>query len=280
MHYKIEFFWNKLKPDSGIKWETPIAHLIPWMPFAMTIGDILLEGAGGFSVTLGFWWHICFLDGVVQLTLQFKTSNNGGMLVLVNVLEFVMVIINHCAALYVVQTSPVTDNPHPVILNVTDNSSGLSWTLHTCKWSKLGKCLLVSPVHCWLTCLLASIHNRSVQSITRLLITFLVQKNNLMTSIHPLLLVVLFSNRRTQSWDIVLSSRFSHCSSCWYGTLCWTNNGPITKWSRPWNRGCLASSLNKVGQNLWHTNSIWLLRRFHKDCGHLHKVRPVWHQLQ
>jgi hypothetical protein len=29
MHYKIEFFHNKLKPDSGIKWEMPIAHLIP-----------------------------------------------------------------------------------------------------------------------------------------------------------------------------------------------------------------------------------------------------------
>ncbi len=27
MRYKIEFFRNKLKPDSGIKWETPIAHL-------------------------------------------------------------------------------------------------------------------------------------------------------------------------------------------------------------------------------------------------------------
>jgi hypothetical protein len=26
MQYKIEFFRNKLKPDSGIKWETPIAH--------------------------------------------------------------------------------------------------------------------------------------------------------------------------------------------------------------------------------------------------------------
>ncbi len=29
MHYKIKFFCNKLKPDSGIKWETSIAHLIP-----------------------------------------------------------------------------------------------------------------------------------------------------------------------------------------------------------------------------------------------------------
>jgi hypothetical protein len=63
------------------------------------------------------------------------------MLVLINVLEFVMVIINYCAHLHVVRTSPVTDDPHPVILNVTNNSSALSWTLHTCKQLKMGKML-------------------------------------------------------------------------------------------------------------------------------------------
>ncbi len=52
---------------------------------------------------------------------------------LINVLEFVTVIINYCAALHVVQTSPITDDPHLVILNVTNNSSALSWTLHMCK---------------------------------------------------------------------------------------------------------------------------------------------------
>jgi hypothetical protein len=62
MRYKIKFFCNKLKPDSGIKWEMPIAHLIPQTPFATTIGDSLLKGAGGFSTSLGFWWHICFPD--------------------------------------------------------------------------------------------------------------------------------------------------------------------------------------------------------------------------
>ncbi len=60
------------------------------------------------------------------------------MLGLINVLEIVMVIINYCAALHVVWTSLVTDDPHPVILNVTDNSSALSWTLYTCKQSKNG----------------------------------------------------------------------------------------------------------------------------------------------
>jgi hypothetical protein len=133
MCYKIKFSCNKLKPDSGIKWETPIAHLIPRTPFATTNGDSSLEGTGGFSTTLRFWWHICFLDEVVQRTLQFKTNNNNSMLVLINLLEFVTVIINYCTALHVVRTSPVTNDPHPVILNVTNNSSTLSWTLHTCK---------------------------------------------------------------------------------------------------------------------------------------------------
>jgi hypothetical protein len=63
------------------------------------------------------------------------------MFVLINILEFVMVIINYCGALHVVWTSPVTEDPHPVILNVTDNSSALSWTLHTCKQSKIGQML-------------------------------------------------------------------------------------------------------------------------------------------
>ncbi len=107
----------------------------------MTIGDSSLEGAGGFSVTLGFWWHIRFPDEVVRHTLRFKTSNNDGMLVLINVLEFVTVIINYCAALHVVRTSPITDDPHPIILNVTDNSSALSWTLYTCRGSKIGQML-------------------------------------------------------------------------------------------------------------------------------------------
>ncbi len=138
MHYEIKFFRDKLKPDSGIKWETPIAHLIPQTPFATTIGDSSLEDAGGFSTTLGFWWHIFSPDEVVQHTLQFKTNNNDGMLMLINVLKFVMVIINYCTTLHVVWTCPITDNPHPVILNITDNSSALSWTLYTSKRSKIG----------------------------------------------------------------------------------------------------------------------------------------------
>jgi hypothetical protein len=92
MRAEIKFFCNNLKPDSGIKWETPIAHLIPRTPFATTIGDSLLEGAGGFSIAL-FW------------------------------------------------TTYVTEDPHLVLLNITNNASALSWTLHTCKRSRIGRLL-------------------------------------------------------------------------------------------------------------------------------------------
>ncbi len=100
-----------------------------------------MKGAGGFFITLGFWWYICFLDQVVQRTLQFKTNNDNSMLMLINLFESMTVITNYCTALHVVWTSPITDNPHPVILNITDNSLALSWTLHTCKQSKMGQML-------------------------------------------------------------------------------------------------------------------------------------------
>ncbi len=111
MRCKIDFFRNKLKPDSGIEWETPIAHLIPRMPFATTIRDSLLEGTGGFSITLGFWWHIHFPDEVGQSTLRFKTNNDDGVLVLINALEFVTVIINYSSLSMLLGHLPLQTTP-------------------------------------------------------------------------------------------------------------------------------------------------------------------------
>ncbi len=69
---EIEFFHDNLKPESGIEWETPITHLIPQTPFATMIGDSSLEGAGGFSIALGLWWHIRFPNKIIQHTLLFN----------------------------------------------------------------------------------------------------------------------------------------------------------------------------------------------------------------
>ena len=79
------------------------------------------------------WWYIPFPDAVKQRTLLHKRDNKDGLLISINVLEVVTVIINYCVTLYCVTTIAATNDPFPVMLNVTDNASALSWTTGACK---------------------------------------------------------------------------------------------------------------------------------------------------
>jgi hypothetical protein len=142
MRQEIDFFCKKLQPSSGITWETPIAHIIPRMPMATAFGDSCLEGAGGYLISLGYKWHLHFPEEVIQQTLIHKKDNKDGLLISINVLKFVTVIINYCASLHVFTAMSITNDPHPVLLNVTSNASALSWTNHTCRKSKLGRLLM------------------------------------------------------------------------------------------------------------------------------------------
>jgi hypothetical protein len=45
MRREIDFFRKRLQPDSGVRWETPIAHIIKRTPSATAYGDSSLEGA-------------------------------------------------------------------------------------------------------------------------------------------------------------------------------------------------------------------------------------------
>jgi hypothetical protein len=94
MHQEIEFFHKKLLPNSGIRWESPIAHMIPRMPTFITFGDSCLKGARGYSLSLGFWWHLPFPEEIKLHMLLHKWDNAEGWLISINVLEFVTVIIN------------------------------------------------------------------------------------------------------------------------------------------------------------------------------------------
>jgi hypothetical protein len=141
MRQEIEFFCEKLLPKSGICWESPIAHIIPRMLTFVTFGDSCLKGAGGYSLYLGFWWHLPFPKEVKLCTLLHKRDNTDGLLISINVLEFITVIINYCAALHMVLSKNPTNNPYPVLLNVIDNPSALSWTMGACHKSRIGRLL-------------------------------------------------------------------------------------------------------------------------------------------
>jgi len=79
MCQEIEFFCEKLLLESNISWETTIAHITPRIPTFTSFGDSCLKGAGGYSVSLGFWCHIPFPEAVKQRTLlhPFCYGNNG-----------------------------------------------------------------------------------------------------------------------------------------------------------------------------------------------------------
>ena len=112
-------------------------------PFATAFGDACLDAAGGFSFELKFWWHLQFPIAVVQCTLKYLKDNSNKDLISINVLEFLTVIIDYCAAYTVITTQHVTDDPHPVLLSMVDNTSAHSWTNHTCKGSMLGRLLTI-----------------------------------------------------------------------------------------------------------------------------------------
>jgi hypothetical protein len=112
------------------------------MPMATAFGDNCLDSAGGYLISLGYWWHLSFPEEVIQQTLMHKKDNKEGLLILINVLNFVTVIINYFASLNVFMTRSIMNDPHPVLLNVTNNTSTLSWTNHTCRKLKLGRLLV------------------------------------------------------------------------------------------------------------------------------------------
>jgi hypothetical protein len=141
MQDELNFFSKALLPDSGIKFETPIAHLIPRIPTALIISNSSLLACSGYSITLEFWWHLSFPMEVVERTLLHPKDNSDKSFILINCLEFVTIILNYCASLVVFENCKVNNDPHPVVLCVTDNTSALNQTLHTSKKSIIRRSL-------------------------------------------------------------------------------------------------------------------------------------------
>ena len=104
----------------------PIADLVDQKPFASTFGDVCLESGGDNSIKLKLWYFVSFPKDVVLRTLKHLKNNKDKNLISINVLEFVIVIMNYCAAWTVVVAGQVTADPHPVLLNAVDNRQPIS----------------------------------------------------------------------------------------------------------------------------------------------------------
>jgi hypothetical protein len=141
MRSELIFLSDALTPYSGIKFETPIAHLIPRVPTASIIGDSLLVACGGYSITLKFWWHLSFPKEIVEQMLLHLKNNSDHTFISINCLEYGTIIIDYCMALVVLATRKVNDDPYPVVLCITNSTSALNWMLHMSKKSIIGRAL-------------------------------------------------------------------------------------------------------------------------------------------
>ena len=138
----IDFFRTALQAASTVPWITPIGHCILRTPCGIPYGDSSLRGCGGYCVALNFWWHLEFPPEIVSRTLLYRKDDSNNDLISINALEFITVILNYCAARHVILTSGIlSEDPHPVVLCKTDNTSALNWVNHRCKGSPLGRAL-------------------------------------------------------------------------------------------------------------------------------------------
>jgi hypothetical protein len=131
MHKELQFIWQALQEGSKIFFKTPIAFIIPRTPSASLFGDSSLTSCGGYSIDFCFWWFIPFPDKIVAKTLLHLKNDSEQNFVLINILEYVTVILNYCGMLTALEHGPIED-PHPVVLCTTDNISAKNWTTHTC----------------------------------------------------------------------------------------------------------------------------------------------------
>ena len=141
MQAEIEFMRQALRENSWAKFEVPIAFIIPRTPSAFLFGDSSLRACGGYSTTLRTWWYLSFPDFIIKRTLLHLKNNKDEMFISINCLEYVTIIINYCTGITAISESDIIDDPHPVVLCVTDNISAKNWTTHTCKKSIIGRAL-------------------------------------------------------------------------------------------------------------------------------------------
>jgi hypothetical protein len=116
MREELDFLQKALQPEANIKFETPIAHMIPRTPTASLFGDSSLE--------LKFWWHIDFpIEIVEQTLLHIPDESDIHFMISINSLEYFTIIINYCAAKVYFTTVLEGNYPYPVVLCVTNNTS-------------------------------------------------------------------------------------------------------------------------------------------------------------
>ena len=121
MRKELNIMKNILSNPNQFNLEAPIAHVINRHPDFISYGDASLEAAGGFSRDL-FWWHIEWPDQIKSLTLKkiivTRKCLDTDKLVSINLLEFIVEIINYIAITQLYKEEPkLCSHFNPLLMN-------------------------------------------------------------------------------------------------------------------------------------------------------------------
>jgi len=130
-------FLRRILQQNDICFSTPIAHIVPRDYSWEAAADSCKSAGGGWSTDLKFWWHLSYPEEVLRRA-RIK-NNKRGKQISINVLEFVCVIINMAAVIFVCDADGIDLSDYPVLLNWCDNQSACCWVNHKCKYSLIGR---------------------------------------------------------------------------------------------------------------------------------------------
>jgi len=140
---EIKLLQYLFKNRTKFHFSSPIAHIIPKDFDYSAKGDACLDGAGGFSSSLKFWWYVQWPDHIKMKTLKhfvkiYKTIS--GDFVSINLLEYVTIIISYAACVTKLrQIRHHLQHPNPTILIESDNTTAVSWTRKAASSTQAGK---------------------------------------------------------------------------------------------------------------------------------------------
>ena len=134
-----------LSNPSSYKLTTPIAHIIKREADFISFGDACLQAGGGYVDNL-FWWHTEWPSEIRALTIKnltvIRKCQKTHEIVSINLLEFVVEIINYAAITVLFQKdSSLCSHQYPLLLNWTDNMTSKSWIKKAVTKTQKGKCL-------------------------------------------------------------------------------------------------------------------------------------------
>jgi len=126
------------------KFQSPIAHILPRDYDFSACGDACLEGGGGYSDSLKFWWFVPWPPSITSKTLKhyvkkFKTLS--GDFISINLLEYTTIILSFAACIQAIRDNHPLPHPYPTFHIRSDNTAAVAWTRRAVSSTHMGKSL-------------------------------------------------------------------------------------------------------------------------------------------